>query len=104
MLAGLVTDTAEKHKQSAAMVVSNREVMVFSFRISNYFAAPVFGGAAWRRVSIGLSRIARGPLSLCEESYDWGFWLSSPVCCGDRVFVVQNTQAIKCFQKLVSLI
>jgi hypothetical protein len=31
MLAGLVTDTAEKSKQSAAMVVSGREVMVFSF-------------------------------------------------------------------------
>jgi hypothetical protein len=27
MSAGLVTDTAEKHKQSAAMVVSIREVM-----------------------------------------------------------------------------
>jgi hypothetical protein len=31
VLADLVTDTAEKHKQSAAMVVSNREVIVFSF-------------------------------------------------------------------------
>jgi len=31
MFAGLVTDTAEKYKQSVAIVVSNREVMVFSF-------------------------------------------------------------------------
>jgi len=31
MLADLFSDTAEKHKQSAAMVVSNREVMVFSY-------------------------------------------------------------------------
>jgi hypothetical protein len=31
MFADLVTDTAEKHKQSAAMVVSNRDFTVFSF-------------------------------------------------------------------------
>jgi hypothetical protein len=30
-LPDLVTDTAEKNKQSAAMAVSNREVIVFSF-------------------------------------------------------------------------
>src|SRR5262245_6262922 len=54
MLAGFVMDTAEKSKQSAAMAVSNREVIAFSFCLLNYFAAPVFGGAAWRRVSICL--------------------------------------------------
>jgi hypothetical protein len=32
MLADLVTGTAEKHNQSAAMVDSNRELTVFSFR------------------------------------------------------------------------
>src|SRR5262245_919570 len=68
MLADLLTDTAEKHKQSAALVVSNREVIVFSFCLLIYFAASVLGGAVRRRVSVCL-KIADKAASVAIPPY-----------------------------------
>src|SRR5262249_44683731 len=53
ILAGLVTDTDEKHKQSAVTVVSNREVMVFPFYYWIYFPRPGLVALPWRGVFRG---------------------------------------------------